>query len=244
MVVNGGLRDRAAVRAALSWCDGVMLGREAYHRPYLLAELQQPLRPREAPHPTREELLERMAALRRRELEAGDAPVDAITRHMLGLYSGQPGARDYRRTLSEGARECGRGPSSCGMPCPAAEVADAGGLLAAGGRLRIIGCAAWEKTSNSPFCLPTSWDRPGSTTSWATCARATWLRSASTSCAAPPSSAGTVIKTMGDEVMATFPSADAALNAAAQMQQQISSHAQLKVDGHPATSLPKMTGRR
>ena len=44
---------------------------------------------------------------------------------------------------------------------------------------------------------------------------------------------GTVIKTMGDEVMATFPSADAALNAAAQMQQQISTHAQLKVDGQP-----------
>ena len=42
---------------------------------------------------------------------------------------------------------------------------------------------------------------------------------------------GTVIKTMGDEVMATFPSADEALNAAAQMQQQISVHAQLKVDG-------------
>jgi adenylate cyclase len=44
---------------------------------------------------------------------------------------------------------------------------------------------------------------------------------------------GTVIKTMGDEVMATFPSADEALNAAAQMQQQISTHAQLKVDGQP-----------
>jgi class 3 adenylate cyclase len=44
---------------------------------------------------------------------------------------------------------------------------------------------------------------------------------------------GTVIKTMGDEVMATFPTADAALNAAAQMQQQISTHAQLKVDGQP-----------
>ncbi|MGH8269128.1 MAG: adenylate/guanylate cyclase domain-containing protein, partial [Steroidobacteraceae bacterium] len=44
---------------------------------------------------------------------------------------------------------------------------------------------------------------------------------------------GTVIKTMGDEVMATFPSADEALNAAAQMQQQISNHSQLKVDGQP-----------
>ena len=46
---------------------------------------------------------------------------------------------------------------------------------------------------------------------------------------------GTVIKTMGDEVMATFPTADAALNAAAQMQQQISTHAQLKVDGQPVS---------
>jgi adenylate cyclase len=46
---------------------------------------------------------------------------------------------------------------------------------------------------------------------------------------------GTVIKTMGDEVMATFPTADAALNAAAQMQQQISSHAELKVDGQPVS---------
>src|SRR5260370_2517698 len=44
---------------------------------------------------------------------------------------------------------------------------------------------------------------------------------------------GTVTKTLGDEVMATFPSADAALNAAAQMQQQISTHAQLKVEGQP-----------
>jgi adenylate cyclase len=46
---------------------------------------------------------------------------------------------------------------------------------------------------------------------------------------------GTVIKTMGDEIMATFPSADEALNAAAQMQQQISRHAQLKVDGQSVT---------
>jgi class 3 adenylate cyclase len=47
---------------------------------------------------------------------------------------------------------------------------------------------------------------------------------------------GTVIKTMGDEVMATFPSADAALNAAAQMQQQISTHAQLKIEGQPVAN--------
>ena len=45
LVVNGGLRDAGAVQEALEWCDGVMLGREAYHRPYLLAELSQALYP-------------------------------------------------------------------------------------------------------------------------------------------------------------------------------------------------------
>jgi tRNA-dihydrouridine synthase A len=103
VIVNGGLRDAAAVAQALTWCDGVMLGREAYHRPYLLAELQRMLDPQGAPAPSREALLERMAAYAQRELRAGTR-LAAITRHMLGLYSGQPGARDYRRTLSEGAR--------------------------------------------------------------------------------------------------------------------------------------------
>jgi tRNA-dihydrouridine synthase A len=103
IIVNGGLRDAAAVAAALEWCDGVMLGREAYHRPYLLAELQHLLHPQGAPAPAREALLERMAGYAQRELAAGTR-LPAITRHMLGLYAGQPGAREYRRTLSEGAR--------------------------------------------------------------------------------------------------------------------------------------------
>ncbi len=103
VVVNGGLRDVGAVREALTWCDGVMLGREAYHRPYLLAELQQALHPTPAGQPTREALLERMQAYAARQLAAGGR-LAAVTRHMLGLYAGQPGARDYRRLLSEGAR--------------------------------------------------------------------------------------------------------------------------------------------
>src|SRR5450432_560315 len=60
VIVNGGLRDSTAVLEALSWCDGVMLGREAYHRPYLLAELQQLLNPACGPVPAREALVERM----------------------------------------------------------------------------------------------------------------------------------------------------------------------------------------
>jgi tRNA-dihydrouridine synthase A len=108
VVVNGGLRDSAAVLAALGWCDGVMLGREAYHRPFVLAELQRSLTPG-ALAPTRAALIERMARYCQRELAAGER-LGAITRHMLGLYSGEPGARDFRRILSEGARLPGAGP--------------------------------------------------------------------------------------------------------------------------------------
>lgn len=109
VIVNGGLRDADAVIDALSWCDGVMLGREAYHRPFLLAELQHLLSPAAAAVPTREALIARMEDYARREIAAGGR-LSAITRHMLGLYSGQPGARDYRRALSEGARAAGAGP--------------------------------------------------------------------------------------------------------------------------------------
>ncbi|MEI4884139.1 tRNA-dihydrouridine synthase, partial [Klebsiella pneumoniae] len=71
VVVNGGLRDAPSVIEALGWCDGVMLGREAYHRPYLLAELQRALRGDEAAPPAREALLERMRRYAERELAAG-----------------------------------------------------------------------------------------------------------------------------------------------------------------------------
>ena len=108
LVVNGGLRDRSAVLAALAWCDGVMLGREAYHRPFLLCELQRALAPGAPAPPTRAALIERMARYCERQLAAGER-LGSITRHMLGLYSGEPGAREFRRTLSEGARVAGAG---------------------------------------------------------------------------------------------------------------------------------------
>ena len=103
VVVNGGLRDARAVIAALDWCDGVMLGREAYHRPFVLAELQQALQSPGDPLPTRAALIERMQRYAARELARGER-LAPIVRHMLGLYTGEPGAREYRRTLSEGAR--------------------------------------------------------------------------------------------------------------------------------------------
>lgn len=108
-VVNGGFRNVAAAREALTWCDGVMLGREAYHRPFVLAELHRELYPDTTETPSREALLERMALYAATAMARGDR-LSAITRHMLGLYAGEPGARDYRRTLSEGARLPEAGP--------------------------------------------------------------------------------------------------------------------------------------
>ena len=98
VVLNGGLRTVEQVVSELAWADGVMLGREAYHRPMLLAELS-----RTAVPPSRIAILERMTAYARRELARGER-LSWITRHMLGLYSGLPGAKEFRRRLSEGAR--------------------------------------------------------------------------------------------------------------------------------------------
>jgi tRNA-dihydrouridine synthase A len=110
VIVNGGIRTAASAVEALSWCDGVMLGREAYHRPFVLSELQRMLGGDERLQPPqREALLERMARYAQRMLAQGER-LPAIARHMLGLYAGEPGARDFRRLLSEGAREEGAGP--------------------------------------------------------------------------------------------------------------------------------------
>jgi tRNA-dihydrouridine synthase A len=78
-----------------------MLGREAYHRPMLLAELSAR---RGDARPTRMDLLERMVGYARRELARGER-LSWIARHMLGLYAGMPGAKEFRRRLSEGARD-------------------------------------------------------------------------------------------------------------------------------------------
>jgi tRNA-dihydrouridine synthase A len=101
VVVNGGFRTAPAARAVLEWADGVMLGREAYHRPRVLAELA-------GTEVDSFDILERMARYAEIELARGER-LPSITRHMLGLFSGEPGAREYRRLLSEGAREPGAG---------------------------------------------------------------------------------------------------------------------------------------
>jgi tRNA-dihydrouridine synthase A len=102
VVVNGGVRTAEQATALLARFDGVMLGREAYHRPLVLAEIAG------RKVSTRAVLLA-MADYVERELVGGER-LQSITRHMLGLMTHAPGARDYRRLLSEGARVPGTGP--------------------------------------------------------------------------------------------------------------------------------------
>ena len=120
VVVNGGLREPDAILRALDDLDGVMLGREAYHRPIVLAHLDALIFAGEqgsgGPHPqpqafdavVRARAIERMQRYTERQLAHGER-LSAIVRHLQGLYAGEPGAHEFRRTLSEGARRPGAG---------------------------------------------------------------------------------------------------------------------------------------
>jgi tRNA-dihydrouridine synthase A len=120
VVINGGLREPDAMIRVLDDLDGIMLGREAYHRPLILAQLdalvfgadQNSGEPRSERATfeavARARAIERMQRYTERQLARGE-PLSAIVRHMQGLYAGEPGADDFRRTLSEGARRPGAG---------------------------------------------------------------------------------------------------------------------------------------
>jgi tRNA-dihydrouridine synthase A len=100
IVINGGITSVAQVRGHLEQVDGVMLGRSAYHDPYLLALLEAELYG--SPLPERTTVLRHMQVYVEAELRRG-TQLKHITRHLLGLFQGEPGARGFRRTLSEGA---------------------------------------------------------------------------------------------------------------------------------------------
>jgi tRNA-dihydrouridine synthase A len=98
-VLNGGLSTLEAAEAELAHVDGVMLGRAAYHDPWLLAQVDGRLFG-DRGVATREEIVERMTDYLHREADRGTAPRHVV-RHMLGLYQGLRGARQWRRQLSD-----------------------------------------------------------------------------------------------------------------------------------------------
>ena len=89
IVINGGITTRAQIDGQLGRVDGVMLGRAAYHDPWLLADAGK----------TRAGVVRAMVDYARRHL-----PLRQVTRHMLGLYHGMPHARVWRRMLSDSDR--------------------------------------------------------------------------------------------------------------------------------------------
>jgi len=103
IVINGGITDLDAAEEHLARVDGVMIGRAAYENPYLLAEVDRRFFAGAQPVPSREAVAEGMLPYVMEQSDAG-VPVHRITRHMLGLFNGLPGARAWRRTLSETAR--------------------------------------------------------------------------------------------------------------------------------------------
>lgn len=110
IVLNGGLNGLDAVDIATeSGLDGVMLGRAAYQNPWLLADVDHYVFGAPPAEITRQDVVEQLAAYAEQERMKGER-LHSITRHILGLFQGMPGARAYRRHLSENAPDANAGP--------------------------------------------------------------------------------------------------------------------------------------
>jgi tRNA-dihydrouridine synthase A len=102
IVMNGGVTSWPQIEQHLAQVDGVMLGRAAYHDPYLLTQADRRFHG-DAASPTRTQVVKAMYEYARDELQRGTS-LRAITRHMLGLFHGQPRARLWRQLLCDASR--------------------------------------------------------------------------------------------------------------------------------------------
>ncbi len=102
IIINGGIKSLDAAKEQLQYLDGVMIGREAYQNPWILAQADQLIFGDDHPIPSRHEIIKRLMPFVQDEFEKG-IPINRITRHILGLFQGQPGAKAWRRHISENA---------------------------------------------------------------------------------------------------------------------------------------------
>ena len=116
IILNGGIRSVRDARDALDKVDGVMVGRAAYQNPWVLAELEAALGSGRPPD-DRRAVVKAMAAYASAHLAAGGR-LHQVARHMLGLFHGQPGARAWRRQLSECMHDPAAGPDLLIKACP------------------------------------------------------------------------------------------------------------------------------
>jgi tRNA-dihydrouridine synthase A len=100
-VLNGGLKRDEDIAAHLDHVHGVMLGREAYHHPWTMADWDQRFFADGSARPEREAVERAMVAYMEREAAARGTPWPNIARHMMGLWNGMPGARRWRQVWSD-----------------------------------------------------------------------------------------------------------------------------------------------
>ncbi|MBY6199687.1 tRNA dihydrouridine(20/20a) synthase DusA [Vibrio hangzhouensis] len=108
VAVNGGVKTLEESLEHLQHLDGVMIGREAYQNPYILAQVDQLIFGLDTPVKKRKQIVEEMYPYIERQLANGSY-LGHISRHMIGLFQAMPGARQWRRYISENAHKKGAG---------------------------------------------------------------------------------------------------------------------------------------
>lgn len=104
IIINGGIKTLAEIDTHLQHTDGVMIGREAYHNPYFLAEVDKVYFNNKQPPVSRQEVMNQFIEYASQQLQYGVA-LKHMSRHILGLFQGQPGAKKWRRYISEHAHQ-------------------------------------------------------------------------------------------------------------------------------------------
>ena len=108
IIINGGVKTLEECEMHLQHVDGVMIGREAYHNPYMLVDADQQFYQDDHSKPSREQIIDSLIPYIKAHLN-NDGKLAQITRHILGLYQAVPGAKYWRRTISEQAHIRGAG---------------------------------------------------------------------------------------------------------------------------------------
>lgn len=111
IVINGGIESLDECESHLEKVDGVMLGRSAYHNPWMLAEIDARFFDAANPVQSREQAIDQLIPYIEAQLAAGTR-LNQITRHLLGLYQQVPGAKRFRRHISEQAHRPNAGPET------------------------------------------------------------------------------------------------------------------------------------
>ena len=99
IIINGGFTELNQIKSQLKYVDGVMIGRAAHQNPFLLSKIDSLIFNKPERFVTRHNILEKYKIYTEKQTQEG-VNIKNLTRHIIGLYQGQPGARKYRQMLS------------------------------------------------------------------------------------------------------------------------------------------------